>query len=160
MYSVGEYVVYKKNVCKVIKIKMIKDTSYYVLEDISDNSLKISVPSNSKLIREVVGTKEGEELINSIPMIDIINVSDKQLETEYKNLLNTGKLEDLIKIIKTTYLRNKKRLDGHKKIGETDEIYFNKAEKLLYNELSVTFDMTYDETKDYIKQKVDTLISK
>lgn len=158
MYNIGDYVVYKKNVCKVSDLKKVNDSDYYVLEDIDDHSLKISIPTSSTLIRDVISEEDSEKLINNIPLIDVISVPDKQLENEYKSLLNSGNLYNLVKIIKTTYLRNKRRTDEHKKIGETDESYFNKAEKLLYNELSVSLDMTYDATKDYIKNKVDDLI--
>jgi len=158
MYKIGEYVVYKRNVCKIIDQKNINNKDYYVLEDISDNSLKISIPTNSNLIRKTISSDEGEELINAIPKISIIDVPEKELELEYKKLLDSGNLTDLVKIIKTTYLRNKKRIDDHKKIGEKDETFFNKAEKLLYNELSVVFDMNYDDTKDYIKEKVEHLV--
>ena len=76
------------------------------------------------------------------------------MENEYRSLLYTLKHEDLIKIIKTTYLRNKKRLESKRSVGEKDKEYFNKAEKVLYNELSVVLDKTYDETKKYVISKV------
>ena len=62
--------------------------------------------------------------------------------------------EDLIKIIKTTYLRNKERIDNNKKIGGTDDEYFKQAEKYLYNEFSVALNMSYDDTKKYVIDKV------
>ena len=36
--------------------------------------------------------------------------------------------------------------------------YFNKAEKYLYNELSIALNMSFDETKDYIINKLKELI--
>ena len=158
MYSIGDYVVYKRDVCKIVSTKVVRELEYFVLESIDDTSLKISVPKNSSVIRPVASMEECNNLINSIPSIDVISVSDKKIEIEYKKLLNSGSLKDLVKIIKTTYLRNKKRLDGHKKIGETDDSYFNKAEKLLYNELSISLGLTYDDTKKYIKEAVENLI--
>ena len=73
-----------------------------------------------------------------------MDISSKTLDNEYKELYQSEKLEDLVKIIKTTFLRNKLRKDN-KKISEKDNEWFNKAEKLLYNELSISFDKTYDE---------------
>lgn len=73
-----------------------------------------------------------------------MDISSKALDNEYKELYQSEKLEDLVKIIKTTFLRNKLRKDN-KKISEKDNEWFNKAEKLLYNELSISFDKTYDE---------------
>lgn len=68
--------------------------------------------------------------------------------------------EGLIKIIKTTYIRNKERVDNKRKIGEKDDTYFKKAEKLLYTEFSLALNMTYDETKDYVLSKVEENIKK
>ena len=62
--------------------------------------------------------------------------------------------EDLIKIIKTTYLRNQERLNKHKKVGDKDLTFFNQAEKLLYNELSYSLGITYEECKNYIINKI------
>ena len=49
MYKVGDYIVYKRDVCKVkeIKEKYYNNTDYYVLNPISDLSLKINVPVNN-----------------------------------------------------------------------------------------------------------------
>ena len=41
--------------------------------------------------------------------------------------MQNGTHEDLIKIIKTTYLRNKERLDNNKKTTDKDNYYFNQA---------------------------------
>lgn len=154
MFKEGDFVVYKRDVCK---IKKIKEDNYYVLVPIDDESLVITIPKNNLNVRGIISKDESEELINSIPKIEIINVNDKMLENEYKNLLNSGKLEDLIKIIKTTYLRNENRISNHKKIGEKDDNYFKKTEKLLYNELSISLGLSYEDTKKYVTKKVEEL---
>lgn len=155
MYKVNDYVVYKKNVCKIKEIKKNKITNIkcYVLTPIDDESLTIEIPiENSKsLIRDIISKDEVLNIIDKIFDIDIIsNINDKLYEAEYKNLLSTGKHEDLIKIIKTTYLRNEERIKNKKKIGEKDDTYFNKAERLLYNEFSIALNMTFDDTKEFI----------
>lgn len=158
MYKVGNYVVYKREVCEVISIKEKKfmDMDYYVLVPISDNTLKIDVPVNNKMgyLRPLITKKEVEDIIKTIPNIKPIISTDRLIENEYRNLLNTNKHEDLIKIIKTTYLRNKERLDNNKKIGGKDDEYFKQAEKYLYSEFSIVLGMSYDETKKYVIEKV------
>lgn len=158
MYKVGDYVVYKREVCEVISIKEkeFMDMDYYVLVPISDNTLKIDVPVNNKMgyLRPLITKKEVEDIIKTIPNIKPIISTDRLIENEYRNLLNTNKHEDLIKIIKTTYLRNKERLDNNKKIGGKDDEYFKQAEKYLYSEFSIVLGMNYDETKKYVIEKV------
>ena len=71
--------------------------------------------------------------------------------------MQSGTHEDLIKIIKTSYLRNKERIDNNKKTTDKDNHYFNQAETYLYNEFSVVLNLSYEETKDYIINEVNKL---
>lgn len=161
MFKPNDYVVYKRNVCKIKNISQnsFSNKDYYTLISIDDTSLTINIPIENEisLLRNIMTRKEAEDLINSIPNIKPIKIEDKLLESEYKKLLATGKLEDLIAIIKTTYLRNDKRKKAGKKAGDKDNDYFNRAENYLYNELSLSLDMSYDEVKDYVFNKVNKL---
>lgn len=160
MYKIGEYIVYNKEVCliKDIKNKYINDIDYYVLRPLDDKSLNIKIPVNSESIRKIIDKKEALKLIEEIPTIEIIEINDKNIESIYKQYINSSDLRDLVKIIKTTYLRNEDRLKSKRKIGEIDDQYFKKAEKLLYDELSISLNKTYDETKDFVVNKVEELI--
>lgn len=160
MFKVKDYVIYKRDLCivKEIKEKFYNNKDYYVLTPISDDSLTIKVPSDSKDLKHVISKEETLKLIKKIPDIEIIESNDRLIENEYRTLLHTNNHEDLIKIIKTTYLRNEERRNLGKKIGDKDNDYFKKAEKYLYNELAVSLNMTYDECKDYIISEVEKLI--
>ena len=160
MFNIGDYIVYKRDVCRVkeIKEKYFNDTDYYVLTPIQDESLKINVPiNNDNLIREVMTKEEVNNLIKEIPRIEIIDLDERMLESVYKDLLKTEKHEDLIKIIKTTYLRNKNRIDSNKKISEKDNTYFKLAEKYLYTEFSIALNKTIEDTKNYVISEVEKL---
>ena len=159
MYQINDLLVYKKDVCEVkeIKEKYLRDMDYYVLSPTTDKTLNIQVPTNSPYIRPLINKERIEEIIKSIPQIEIIKSDSKNLENDYKQLMQNGTHEDLIKIIKTTYLRNKERLDNNKKTTDKDNYYFNQAESYLYNEFSIVLNLTYDETKEYILKKVNEL---
>ena len=161
MYKVNDYLVYGKDVCQVEKIeeKKFNNEDYYLLRPIKNKSLKISAPISDKAnkIRALLTKEDIENLINKIPSIKAITSDEKFIESEYKKLLSNNTHEDLIKIIKTTYLRNKERLDNNKKIAEKDKTYFELAEEYLYNELSIVLEKTYDETRDYIINQVTKL---
>ncbi len=120
MYNVGDYVVYKRDVCVV---------------------------------------KEINNIIDNIPNIDVIKCSDKYIENDYKSLMHSGRHEDLIKIIKTTYLRNKERTDNKKKVTDKDIMYFKKAEEYLYTEVSIVLGVSYEEAKTYVIDKVEKKVS-
>jgi len=158
MFKIGEKVVYKHEVCEIKETKIGRgDIEYYVLIPFSDDTLKIDIPVNlaSKSIKKIISKKYALELIKKMPDIEILNLDTKLLENEYKKLLSDGTHESLIKIIKTTYLRNKERTLSKRKVSDKDDYYFNLAEKYLYNELSVVLAKTYEETKKYVLERVE-----
>lgn len=157
MFNVGDKVVYKHDVCVIKDIKKARDEKdYYVLVPFSDNTLKIELPTDfgNKSIKNLISKEYALELISKMPKIDVLQVETKLLENEYKKLLSDETHESLIKIIKTTYLRNKERIDSKRKVSDKDDFYFRLAEKYLYNELSIVFNMSYEETKEYILREV------
>ena len=159
MNKINDYIIYKREVCKIQDIlsKYYKDIDYYLLSPMSDETLSIKVPINNKDIRSLITKKEVSGIIKRIPSIEVIDSDTKQLESIYKELLASGKHEDLVKIIKTTYLRNKERIDNNKKTTDKDTYYFNLAESYLYQEFAVVLNLTYDEAKQYVIDKVEKL---
>ena len=156
MYKIGDYIIYNKDVCKIRNVlkKIYNDIDYYELESKKDNSLKIKVRVDSTKIRPIIKKSEIEKIINDIPNIESIKENDRLIENSYKTLMKSGTHEDLIKIIKTTYERNKKRIDENKKVSEIDDTYFKQAEKYLYNEFGTVLNKTFEETKEYVKKEV------
>lgn len=154
MYKVNDIVVYKRDLCKVVEIRKNKLTNLdsYIMVPILDESLKIEVPVDNDLsyIRSVISKEEADNLIKKIPNIKTLQLDSKNLDSEYKYLYNSASLEDLITIIKTTYLRNDERLKTRKKVSEKDSVFFEKAEKSLYNELAISYNMNYENTRDYV----------
>ena len=159
MYKINDYVKHKRQLCivKAIKEKYYKDRDYYELAPINDVSLKIVVPIDNPNLKDIMTKEEAEILIDKIPNIPLITSDSKLIENEYKLLIATDSYEDLIRIIKTTYLRNQNRLNHHKKIGDKDNYYFEKAEEYLYGEMAVALNMSIPEVKDYIRGRVGNI---
>ena len=159
MFNIGDYVVHKKTICTIEKIKenYFRGNDYYVLKPIKDTTLVINVPVENNVLRKPLSKEEVENMINSIPSIEPISTNDRFIENEYRELLNTNRHEDLIKIIKTTYLRNKERLDNNKKESSKDSEFFKLAEEYLYNEFAIALGLTFDETKEYVIEKVTSI---
>lgn len=125
---------------------------------IDDESLIIDIPTENKtgFLRSIISTEDAKKLVEKIPTIEPLkNINEKNLEVQYKDMLNTCNHENLIKIIKTTYLRNEDRVNSKKRISEKDSTYFKLAEKYLYNELAISLNMTVDKVKDYIFEIVN-----
>ena len=158
MYKIGDYVVHKRYVCKIIGIKekLFNNTDYYELVNVSDPSLSIKVPTNNdSLLTKVMSKDEVEDLLKRIPSIPLIDeVTEKNVENTYRELINSGSKEDLIRIIKSAYIRNENRLKSGKKPGEKDTSYLEMAESTLYNEFSIALNMSYEDAKNYVLKKV------
>ena len=156
MFKVDEYVVYKNNVCKVKEVNT--KNGYYTLAPIEDESLIIKVLiDNNKTLRKLISKKELEKIISEIPNIPLIEDNDRLIENDYKELMRSGTYEDYVKIIKTTYLRNKQRIDANKKVGDKDKHYLQEAEKSFYDEFAVVLGKTFEETKKYVEDAVSQI---
>lgn len=159
MFKVGSIVAHKRDICKITEIvKQFRlDEDYYTLIPIEDSSLIIHTPVSNKqgLIRDIISKKDAEALIESIPEIKVIEfIDDRTLEGDYISLINSGKPENLVRVIKTTYVRNEDRVNNGQNAGKKDRDYFNLAEKLFYTELSIALGKSYAQTKEYIIDKV------
>lgn len=157
MYKINDKIIYKREVCIIneIKEKFHNNTDYYCVSPLSDKTLTLNIPINSPQIRNILTKQEALNIIEKIPNIEEIKSDEKSLENIYKDLLSTDKEEDLVRIIKTTYLRNKNRLESGKKIGDKDDVYFKKAESLLYYSLSTSLNMTYEDCKEFIINSIE-----
>lgn len=153
MFQKEEYVVYKKEVCKIIDIDTKDNQDYYVLVPINDNSLKIRIPIRNKNIdlRKILTRQEAEKIINSIPnILPLLEVEDRFIEGEYKSLLQNGTHEDILKILKTAYLRKEQKKKLKRRVNEKDIYYQELAEKYLFHEFSIAYDCSFDEVKNSI----------
>lgn len=145
-----DYIVYRKETCKIIE----KEDGYYRLVPVNDTSIKYKVPVDSNFLKKVITKEEIDRLLLEIPEINTIDLGEKQIEQEYKELMKSGTHEDLVKIIKTSYLRNQIRIINNKRISEIDDEYFRRAEKYLYEEIGIVLNLSFENTKEYIINKL------
>lgn len=160
MFKIGELIIYgTTGVCKVQGIGSLKaagipkDRMYYTLEPCGRPGSKIFTPVDNEkvIIRPVLGREEAMQMIEEIPEIEILWVKDeKHREFNYKEAVRTCDCRDLVKIIKTIYLRKQTRLAEGKKVTAVDEKYFHLAQDNLYGELAISLDMGKEEVKDFV----------
>ncbi|MBQ1193850.1 MAG: CarD family transcriptional regulator [Lachnospiraceae bacterium] len=165
MFEKGEYVVYGQNgICKVSEITSLdmsgidKEKQYYVLLPLSAKGSTIYCPTdNTKLVlRNVLSKEEAWELIDEIPDIEELWImNEKMRENDYKQAIRSGNPKELIRIIKTLYLRKQERIAVGKKMTSTDDKYFHMAEERLYSELALAIGRDAGEMEAIIKERVD-----
>ena len=157
MFKVNDYVIYKRDVCIILEEKLISNYEYFVFQSTIDDSLKINIPKNmsSKLLRSLNTKEDIEKLISKIKTIPLLDVNSKNIEEDYKRCLRDETLESLIAIIKTSYFRNQSRLAHNKKMTDKDKYYYELAEKFLYNEIAYIYNITYEDAKKYVLDKLN-----
>ena len=148
MFRIGDYVAhYKEGVCEVVNIGKIdmgsSDKEYYTLKPVYDAAGTVYTPVDNKReqIRQLITKEEAENLIKEMSEID--------------TLLH-NQCREWVSLIKTSYGRNKERIQAGKKTINIDERYMSSAEKFLYGELAVVMEMPRDKVSGYVKEHLDT----
>lgn len=164
MFEKGDYMVYgTTGVCQVeeiteLKMKGSSDAKlYYVLRPCFQKGNTIFTPINNEKIvmRGIMSKEEAEALVAQIPEIEVfLETDDKERERQYKEAIKSGNSGEWIRIIKTCYLRSRKREAEGKRATTVDERYFRAAEDHLYSELSVSLGIVREQVKDYITEKL------
>lgn len=165
MFGIGEYVVCgNKGVCVVEDVAKLdisgvdKERKYYILKPLymAGSTVYVPVDSAEKSMRRVLKRDEAQKLIKEIPDIPLLVITNEKLsEQMYRECIKTNECEDLIKLIKTIYLRKQKRIQAGRKVTAVDAKYFHIAEDSLYGELAVALEMPKDEVEGYIAKEMN-----
>ncbi|ERJ12244.1 CarD family transcriptional regulator [Haloplasma contractile] len=159
MKKVNDFIVYgTRGVFKIIDIEQDETDSekgYYVLKQV-DGSMVIKTPvNNSKVIRDVLTESEVNELIEGMPEVEPIWLNDSRKRSlKFREMIESGKTKDLIKVVKTLYLKNKELTENYKKMTFRDKELLNDAQKLLYAEFGFALNIPSDQVEEYILERV------
>lgn len=165
VFGIGDYVICSnKGVCVVENITTLNLTGvdngrqYYILKPlyITGSTVYVPVDSPKESMRKVLEREAAQKLVAAIPEIPLLVITnDKLSEQTYKECIRKNDCEELVKIIKTIYLRKQKRLQAGRKVTAVDAKYFHIAEDNLYGELAVALEMSRKEVEDYIVEVID-----
>jgi CarD family transcriptional regulator len=164
VFEKGEYVVCgNKGVCLVEDITTLnisgvdKAREYYILKPlyVTGSTVYVPVDAAEESMRRVLSKAEAENLIKEIPDIPLISIAnDKLLEQEYRVCMKSNSCHELVKVIKTIYIRKQKRTEAGRKVTAVDAKYFRLAEDSLYGELAVALEIPKKEVEDFISGEI------
>ncbi len=156
IYKVGDHVVHGRELGKVSEIIKEGDKSFYRIQSLSDPTLSVKTPFElaQKRIRPIISRKEAECLIDRIIDIEPIETDTRTVEAAYTELITSGKHEDIVRLIKTSYLRGAEKTSKGLPRNEKDKMFFRMAEKLLYSEFAIALGKDYDDIKEYVIERV------
>lgn len=164
MYQVNDHVVYGNHgICEVKAIGTLnmdnadRKRLYYTLEPMYTRNNKVYTPVDNvkSAMRRAVTEKEAWELIDSLTKQEMIEVPDeKKREQAYKEIMQQNDCGGWSRVIKTIYIKNKRRLAEGKRYTARDDVYLRVAEDFLFRELAAALNKDKDEIKDIIAGRI------
>jgi CarD family transcriptional regulator len=165
MFNIGELVIYSgQGICRVDdiceKTYAGQTKTYYVLRPIADNhQLTISTPVDNEktTIMKLLNHQEANAIIETFQSDGIKWIEKAQLRYQvYSDIVKTGNHLEIAKLANTLMRRKHKlELDG-KKFYENDGRLLNRIQRILFKELSIALNSSYDA----IYEKVDSIVKK
>ncbi len=165
MFNIGDIVFYENiGVCKITNITTLdfalgnKDKKYYVMEAMYKNGVNyVPVDSDKDFIRNIITKAEAEELIDTIPDLDIEvyqNMATKDMVAKYEELLTSDDYKDLLMLCMSIYAKKQLLLDQKKKFGAIDDYFIKRAEDMLFEELAAALEVEKGEIPNFIEERV------
>lgn len=164
MYNVGDIVMYGTfGICKVTAIEKRdytgEEQEYYILKHTSSEKNTFYVPlSNESALSNmhyVCSKAEVDELISHMNSEGLIWIdNDNKRKEEYSRIIKDADKHEIIRLIKTLYLRRKELAESGKKLRSTDENYLSLAENMLFEEFAFALDIDRSEVVEYIEKHI------
>jgi len=162
MFNVGETIIYSTHgLCQIDDIceKTYGDTTgtYYVLHPLENARLIINIPIDSEKIamHNVLNKKEAEEILISFQQPGIEWIENARERTKkYKSLVNTGDRTVIAQVAVTLMEKKRESAKDEKKLDGDDRALLAYIENIMYKELAVSLDTSYEEISNKVKHLV------
>lgn len=164
MVQIGDRVVYGiHGVCRVVdqqerKIDR-KLVTYLVLEPEGQEGAQYLVPSHNEAamakLRPMLTKGELEALLDA-PQTDAggwISDENRRKQT-YRELISSGDREKLIRMVRSLYGHKRTLAETGKRCHLCDENFLRDAERLLVSEAALVLEISEDQAKQYIREKL------
>lgn len=161
-FSIGDHVTYSNyGVCTISGTEERPDfqnpdvmVTYYVLEPITKRLGKVRLPeSRLDALRPALSKEEALELIDSVKAVSVDDFTDKShsaIEEHFRQLLRSGRVEDLVCVAKSMHAR----IDAQKAAGKSASASFvnlrKEAKHRLDEELGYALGVDADQIEELI----------
>ncbi len=164
MYSIGDKIMYSSfGICKVTAIEKRnltgEEQEYYILKLINSDKNIFYVPTNNDMalskMHPICSKAEVDELISHMNSEGLIWIdNDIRRKEEYSRIIKDADKHEIIRLIKTLYLRRKELAESGKKLRSTDENFLSLAENMLFEEFAYALDIDRSEVVEYIEKHI------
>ena len=161
MYKVNENVLYTLHgLCKITEIseKCVSGvkTQYYHLKPIYDEASTIFIPVDNENLtikmHALLTESELQQVIEQVPSETYEWIENEGLRKQlYKELLNEGNRENLIRMVKTLFIRQELQRQNKKTLSVADKYFLKIAEKSLSEELAFVLKIDRNQVPNLIR---------
>ena len=165
MFQVNDTVVYGSDgICVIEEIAARtfdhKTQEYYVLRPLYGNQSTIFVPTqNEKLcgkMRQLLSAEEIYAMIRALPGAETVWIENEALRKQtYAQILRSGNRKDLMRLLKTLHLHQRKLRNSGKKFHASDERFMKEAERVLYGEFAHVLHLEPAQVEPFILRELD-----
>lgn len=164
MFKIGDKIVNRSGkVCEVVDIEEVDYgvglKTYYVLSPCFTNndSLVLHTPVDQEnTLRKVMNKDEVENLILSIPEIEVIWITNPKIrKTKFKELYTSGDPKEILRLIKSFVKKKEEFKNDKKTLSFTDENFLTEIKTNLYYEISLALNLSFDEVDKLISDKLN-----
>lgn len=158
MFDIGDLMVYSAHgICQIDEIcerTFLNDTKqYYVLHPVEQPKLSISIPvdNDTVVMLEIIHKDEAEEILKSFkePGMQWIEKNNQRSQT-YAEIVNTGNRKNISKIINILMRKKIEITNNGKKFHEQDNKQLAFYQKVLFTELALSLNTTYEAIYDKV----------
>ena len=164
MFSVGDRVIYGMHgVCDILETKEQivdrKTVTYLVLEPLGQPGTRYMVPTHNPAalgkLKRILTREQMEQLLDSqVVREDFWIREEAQRKQTYRELIGSGNREKLMGMVHTLYRHKAEQAAAGRKVHQCDENFLRDAEKLLAGEIAFVFNITQEQAKAYLRQKL------
>ena len=164
MYKPGDTVMYGSfGICTVTAVEKRdltgKKQEYYILKHINSDKNIFYVPTDNETalskLHRICTKSDVDELISHMNSEEPIWIdNDIRRREEYSRIIKDADKHEIIRLIKTLYLRRKELAESGKKLRSADENYLSLAENMLFEEFAYTLDIDKSEVVGYIQKHI------
>ena len=120
MYEAGALIVYGGvGICRVEDVGKLahpipgqdKNRPYYTLSPLREGGVVYTPVDTTVFMRPVMSRQEAEQLLENLPQVselELDSVDYRQLADNYRAVLHTYRMEDLLRLLKTVWLRRRR----------------------------------------------------
>lgn len=164
MFQVGEKVLYGiHGVCMITgteeRVVDRKRIEYLVLEPTDQEGTKYLIPSGNPTaigkLNRILNADELLKLLSSDGVRENGWISEEnQRKQTYRELIGSGDIERLARMVRALYIRKNSQLAAGKKFHQCDENFLRDAEKIIISEMTLVLEQTPEQARACLRENL------